>query len=66
MSMFTKYHNHTLQTNTRHRDEEAQNTNCHKTPVRQGKTIKVKHPAKMIAKTRKTQSPTSNGSNNKH
>ena len=30
-----EYHNHTLQTNPRHHEEEPQNTNSHKTPGRQ-------------------------------
>ena len=33
--MIRKYHNHTPQTNQRHREEESQNTNSHKTSGRQ-------------------------------
>ena len=33
--MIRKYHNHTLQTNPRHREEDSQNTNSHNTPGRQ-------------------------------
>ena len=33
--MTRKYHNHTLQTNPQHREEEPQNNNNHKTPERQ-------------------------------
>ena len=29
--MIRKYHNHTLHTNPRHREEEPHNSNCHKT-----------------------------------
>ena len=37
-SMIRKYHNHTLHTtNPRHREEEPQNNNSHKTPGRQTK-----------------------------
>ena len=37
VSMIRKYHNNTLQTNPRHREEEPQNNNNHKTPGRQTK-----------------------------
>ena len=40
MSMIRKYHSHTLQTNSHHREEEPHNSNNH---IR--KTIKVKQPA---------------------
>ena len=33
--MIRKYHNHTLQTNTRHCEQEPQNTNSYKTSGRQ-------------------------------
>ena len=33
--MTRKYHNHTLQTNLRHREKEPQNTNFHKILGRQ-------------------------------
>ena len=33
--MIKKYHNHTLQTNPMHGEEEPQNTNSHKTSGRQ-------------------------------
>ena len=32
VNMTRKYHNHTLQTNPRHREDEQQNTNSHKAP----------------------------------
>ena len=32
--MISKYHNHTLQTNTRHHEEEPQDTNSYKTSGR--------------------------------
>ena len=35
VSMISKYHNHTQQTNPRYLEEEPQNTNSHKTPGRQ-------------------------------
>ena len=35
VSMIRNYHNHTLQTNHLHREEETQNTNSHKAPGRQ-------------------------------
>ena len=41
MSMIRKYHNHTLQINPWHKEEEPQTTNSHKTPGR---------PIKMTAK----------------
>ena len=37
VSMVRKYHTHTLQTNPRHREEESQNNNSHKTLGRQTK-----------------------------
>ena len=63
--MIRKYHNHTLQSNPRHGEEEPQNTNR--------KTIKVKQPIKGIAKVEghkllynktrtKYRAPTNNGS----
>ena len=33
--MTRKYHNHTLQTNPRHSEQEPQNTDSHKTPGKQ-------------------------------
>ena len=42
VSMIRKYHNHKLQTNPRHCDQEPQNTNSRKTPERK---IKAKQPA---------------------
>ena len=41
VSMIRKYHNHTLQTNPRHHEEEPQNTDCHKTSGRQLKQRKM-------------------------
>ena len=35
VSIIRKYHNHTLQTNQRHREEEPQNIYSNNTPVRQ-------------------------------
>ena len=35
MDLSRKYHNHTLQTKPRHREEEPQNTNSHATSGRQ-------------------------------
>ena len=43
VSLNRKYHNHTLQTNLRYREEEPLNTNSHKTSRRQ---FKVKHISK--------------------
>ena len=37
VSIIRKYHNHTLQTNPRHRDKEPQNNNYNKTTGRQSK-----------------------------
>ena len=55
MSMIRKYHNHTLQTNPRHR-EEAPHKN-QKTPGRQTKQKnQLSFPIKMFAKLEKTQS----------
>ena len=52
--MIMKYHNHALQTNTQHREEEPHNTKSHKTSMeryehyidltRSGNTIK-QHPS---------------------
>ena len=38
--MIWKYHNYTPQTNPRLREEESQNTNCHKTSGIQLNTVK--------------------------
>ena len=35
VSMIRKHHNHTLQTNPRHREEKPQNTDCQETSGRQ-------------------------------
>ena len=35
VNMIRKCHNHTLQTNARHREEEPQNNNSHNSPGRQ-------------------------------
>ena len=78
--MARKYHNHTLQTNTLHREEETQSTNSHMT----FKAILSNHlslfPNEMIAKLemtlstvqqnkdqmqKKKKNPTNNRSNNK-
>ena len=40
LRMIRKYHNHTLQTNLRHREKESHNTNSHKTSGRQLKQRK--------------------------
>ena len=52
--MFRKYHNHTLQTNPQHLEEESQNTNSHKTPERQSKATSNLFLVKMIAKLERT------------
>ena len=55
--MIRKYHNHKLQTSPRLREEEQQNTNCHKTSERQFKQSKqLSLPRQMIAKLEGTQS----------
>ena len=46
VSMVSKYHNHRLQTDPRHREEEPQNNNSYKTSGR----YNVKFLIKMIAK----------------
>ena len=53
VSMIRKFHNHTLQTNPWHREEELQNTNSHKTS---GTSSLV--PNRMIAKLERTLSNT--------
>ena len=76
--MMRKFHNHTLQTNPRHREEELQNTNSHNTSGRQlKKNSKLSvFPVKLIAKLEgpkilnnnartKHRTPTYNVSNNK-
>ena len=52
--MIRKYHNHTLQTNPRHRGEEPHNN--HKTPGIQRKASSFLFPIKVIAKLERTQS----------
>ena len=55
--MTRKYHNHILQTNPQHREDEQQNTNSHKAPGRQLKEsnqLSLLHQADY--KTRMTQS----------
>ena len=47
--MIRKYHNHSLQTNQWHHEENTQNTNSHKTPGRQVKQQAL-IPIKMIVK----------------
>ena len=51
-----KYHNHTLQTNSWHPEEEPQNNNSHTTPGRQSKATSSFFPIKMSAKLEMTQS----------
>ena len=46
--MIRKYHNHKLQTNPWHREEELHNN--HETPGRQSKATSSLFPIKMIAK----------------
>ena len=67
VNMIRKCHNHTSQTNPRHREEEPHSTDCHKTPGRQLKQKQSNHlslslslslsliPIKMIAKLERTQ-----------
>ena len=70
VSMISKYHNHTLQTNPRNREEEPQNTDCHKECNQL--SLSLSHDAKLDrhkvlnnkART-KHRTPTANGSNNK-
>ena len=53
MTVIRKYHNHTLQTNPRHRDEEPQNINSHKTTginLSKATSSLPLFPIKMIAK----------------
>ena len=72
--MIRKYHNHTLQTTPRHREEQSQNTNSHKTAGRATSSlflIKVTVPqAGHKTLNNKTsiihRTPTNNESNNKH
>ena len=55
--MIRKYHNHTPQTNPRHRKEEPQNIDCTKTPGRQLKqSNQLSLPHQGDCKTRRTQS----------
>ena len=54
VSMISKYHNHKLQTNPWHREEEPHNNN--ETPGRQSKATNSLLPIKMIAKLEWTQS----------
>ena len=57
VSMIRKCHNHTPQTNPRHREEEPQNTGCHKTSGRQLKqSNQLSFPHQDDCKTRRTQS----------
>ena len=59
MYLISKFHNHKLQTNPRHREEEPQNNN--KTSRRRskhGKATSSVFPIKMIAKLERTQSNT--------
>ena len=48
MSMIRKYHNHKLQTNPCHHEEEPHNN--HETPGRQSKATSYLFPIKVIAK----------------
>ena len=58
--MIRNYHNHTLQTNPRHREEEPQNTNSHKTLERQLKqNNQLSLPRQDDCKTRKDANKTS-------
>ena len=50
--MIRKYHKHTLQANSRHRVEEPQNNNSHKTPEDKQSTLL---PTMIIAKLEKIQ-----------
>ena len=52
--MIRKYHNHKLQTNPWHREEEPHNN--HETPGRQSKATSPLFPIEMIAKPEWTQS----------
>ena len=71
--MIRKYHNHTLQTNQRHREEEQRAITRHQEDKR-SKAISSLFPIKMISKTRKdtkqcttkleTNTEPHNGSNN--
>ena len=64
VNLIRKYHNHTLQTNPRYREEESQNTRCHKTSGRQlflskatiSLSLSLSLPHQDDCKTRKTQS----------
>ena len=56
VSMIRKYHNNTMQTNPRHREEESQNTDFHNTSGRQFKLIDhLSLPHQDDCKTRRTQ-----------
>ena len=50
VSMIKKYHNHTLQTNPRHGENQTPNNNNHKTTRRQSEAISSLFSIKMIAK----------------
>ena len=52
--MTKKYHNHTLQTNPKHCEEEPQNTNSHNTSGRQRKATSSLFLIRMIAKLERT------------
>ena len=52
MRMIRKYHNQTLQTNPRHREEEQYNN--HKAPGRQSKATSFLYPIKIIVKLERT------------
>ena len=56
VSMIRKYHNHILQTNPRHREEDAQNIYSNKTSDNNGKAISFLFLFKIIAKLEWTQS----------
>ena len=55
--MIRKYHNHILQTNPRHREEEPQNNNNHKEDKPSNATSSL-FPNKMIANLERTQGNT--------
>ena len=50
VTMIRKYHNHALQANQRHREEEPQNTDWHNTSGRRSKQSNQRSFPKMIAK----------------
>ena len=57
VSMIREYHNHTPQTNPRHREEEPQNTGCYKTSRRQlNQSNQISLPHQDGCITRQTQS----------